>query len=45
MHNLFKQIYDWDLRYSQQNPDTVIEILINEKKKNYTALNDQKEST
>ena len=33
MHNVFKQIHDWDFIYSQQNPDTAIEILINEIKR------------
>ena len=33
MHDVFKQIHDWDFIYSQQNPDTAIEILINEIKR------------
>ena len=33
MHNVFKQIHDWDFIYSQKNSDTAIEILINEIKR------------
>ena len=33
MHNVFKQIHDSDFIYSQQNPDTAIEILINDIKR------------